>query len=121
MQRKSYLVQVYVKSAKDFYMPLWEPNEISKLWNASYRNSRHKDHVRELFSQWGGCVRWILEKPYEDSKNKLQEAVDSSTGENLLAACRSENDDKVNPLLCLLSASITRTQSDRSELFMIRT
>lgn len=80
-------------------MPLWEPNEISKLWNASYRNSRNKDHVRELFSQWGGCVRWILEKPYEDSKDKLQEAVDSSTGENLLAACRSENDDKVN-LFC---------------------
>ena len=96
MKRPLHLIQAYVKSAKDYYMPLWEPAEISKLWNASYKKRRHRGHVRELFSQWGGCVRWILEKPYEDSKNKLQEAVDSSTGENLIAACSSENDDRVD-------------------------
>ena len=96
IKRLSQLIQAYVKSAKDYYMPLWEADEISKLWNANYRKKRIRRQVRELFSQWGGCVRWILEKPYEDSKNKLQEAVDGSTGENLLAACRGENDDKVN-------------------------
>ena len=63
---------------------IWDRTEVSKLWNASYRNRRDRDEVRELCDQWGGCVRWILEKPYEDSKNKLQdlealEAVDSST------------------------------------------
>ena len=77
-------------------MPLWEPAEISKLWGASYRKKRIRHQVRELFSQWGGCVRWILEKPYEDSKNKVQEAIDCSTGESLLKACRSGIDDKVN-------------------------
>lgn len=91
----THLVQEYIKSAKDYYMPLWKGVEISKVWNASYRDSRDQDEVRELFDQWGGCVRWVLEKPFEDSKDKLQKAVDSSTGENLLAACRGENDDKV--------------------------
>ena len=91
------LVQEYIKSFKDYYMPLWEPAEISKLWNTSYRYMRTERHVKELFNQWGGCVRWILEKPFEDSKNLLQKAVDSSTGESLLAACRGENGDSVTP------------------------
>lgn len=90
------LVQEYIKSAKDYYMPVWTPAEISNLWNASYRNIRTVDNVKELFRQWGGCVRWILEKPFEDSKDQLQKAVDSSTGENLLAACRGENDENVS-------------------------
>lgn len=76
-------------------MPLWEPAEISKLWDASYKYIRPKSKVLTLLSEWGGCVRWILEKPFEDSRDKLQRDVDSSTAENLLAACRGENDDNV--------------------------
>lgn len=76
-------------------MPLWEPVEIAKLWNASYKNSRPRSEILKLLSEWGGCVRWILEKPFEDSRDELQKAVDSSTAENLLAACRAENDDNV--------------------------
>ena len=89
-------MQDFRKSGKIYYMPVWTIPELNKLLNAVYRNSRDIKDVEELYRQWGGCVRWVLEKPRKESEKLLEDSVKASTADNLLAACKGYNNDKVS-------------------------
>ena len=88
-------MQKFRESAKIYYMPVWTLAELTKLHNAVYAKSRSVQDVRELYRQWGGCVRWVLEKPKKESENLLEDSVNASTADNLLAACKGWDDDNV--------------------------
>ena len=62
-------MQKFRNSGKIYYMPVWTIAELQKLLNAVYAKSRTVQDVAELYSQWDGCVRWVLDKPKKDSEN----------------------------------------------------
>ena len=86
-------MQAYRKSAKIYYMPVWTMSELETLFKAKYEGSRDGKDVWEMYRHWGGCVRWVLEKPREDSERLLFDSVEASNADKLMAACIGSNDD----------------------------
>ena len=91
-------MQRFRESGKIYYMPVWTVAELNKLLNGVYAKSRSVQDVRELYRQWGGCVRCVLEyleKPKQESEKLLEDDVNASSADDLLAACTGYNNDKV--------------------------
>ena len=74
---------------------MWTVSELNKLHDAVYKKDRAIQDVIDLYRQWGGCVRWVLEKPKKESEKLLEDDVNASSADDLLAACTGYNNDKV--------------------------
>ena len=81
-------------------MPVWTASELNTLFRAVYAKSRDVKDVEELYQQWGGCVRWVLDKPKAESERLLLDAVNATTADSLLAAAKGYNDDSVSSSSC---------------------
>ena len=84
----------------DMFMPVWQLKELEGARHLFPGVSKHRLH--ELFSKWGGSVRWCLANALgPTNEDKLTEGINCTNLPALQAAV--SNQATINKVPCLTS------------------